>query len=90
MPILKQEKQSLASRSTPSRDAGWRGIGWACGHAGWDGMVWDGQTAANSIQQEVMGWLGDGTREVSEKFLRKLMKDLGAICPTYQRTPNHT
>ena len=40
----------------------WDGMGWAmdmwtCGH----GMVWDGgQTAANSIQQEVMGWLVGG------------------------------
>ena len=65
----------------------WDGMGWAmdmwtCGH----GMVWDGgQTAANSIQQEVMGWLGDATREVSQK----LMKDLGAMCPSYHRTPKH-
>ena len=63
---------------------GWDGMGWygTCGH----GMVWDGrQTAANSIQQEVMGWLGDATREVSQK----LMKDLGAMCPSYHRTPKH-
>ena len=48
---------------------GWRGNGnghvdmrardgMGCWGMGWHGMVWDGrQTAANSIQQEVMGWL---------------------------------